>query len=77
MAKRNIVEVRLNLPVAIDTKLKAMAKAYGVTRQSIILMILGDTITGVETATRALTEEMRNMDHMTGENKEILNALNK
>lgn len=77
MAKKEVIEIRLHLPKTMDEKLKAMSKAYGVPRQSIILMILGDTISGIETATRALTQELKNMDHITGENKDILDALNK
>jgi len=40
MANKEFIEMRLKMPKKLADKLSAMANAYGVTRQSIILMLL-------------------------------------
>ena len=77
MANKEFIEMRLKMPKKLADKLSAMANAYGVTRQSIILMLLGQTISGVETMTRALTESLTDMADIPDDKKDILAVLNK
>lgn len=75
--KHETDEIRIKVPRKLGDKLSAMADAYGVSRQSVILMILGQTITGVETMTRALTNAATNLVDVPDDKKDILDALNK